>query len=215
MAPDEFVRRLMAEDVLQFGSFVLKSGRRSPYFFNLGAIDRGGAFQWLGSAYADLATGLPEQPEVLFGPAYKGIPIAVATALALAREHGRDVGVAFDRKEAKAHGEGGQLIGSPLAGRRVAIVDDIVTDGGAKRGAFEAITAVGGRVVGVLIALDRRELTGAGETAVQTLEREFQAPVRSVANLDDVVSFLRASGQRQPAVQAMQAYRQRYCAQGP
>ena len=215
MAPDEFVRRVMAEDVLQFGNFVLKSGRRSPYFFNLGAIDRGDAFQWLGSAYADLAMALPEQPEVLFGPAYKGIPIAVATALALAQEHGCRAGVAFDRKEAKAHGEGGQLIGAPLAGRRVAIVDDIVTDGGAKRGAFEAITAAGGRVVGVLIALDRRELTSAGETAVQALEREFQAPVRSVANLDDVVRFLCASGQRQPALEAMQAYRQRYCAGGP
>ena len=211
MRPEHFAARLIAEDVLLFGNFVLKSGRESPYFFNLGAIDNGPALEWLGDAYAALAMTLPTRPDVVFGPAYKGIPIAVATAVALHRSHGQQVGVAFDRKEAKAHGEGGRLVGCPLAGRNVAIVDDIVTDGGAKRAAFNAIVAAGGAVAGILIALDRQERLENGATAAQALERQLGTPVRSVVALEHVVRCLEQAGGNEQALAAMREYRARYC----
>lgn len=212
MRPEQFARRLIAEGVLLFGEFELKSGRRSPYFFNLGAIDDGAALEWLGEAYADLAMRLPTPPDVVFGPAYKGIPIAAATAIALRRSHGRRVGVAFDRKEAKSHGEGGQLVGCPLVGRKVAIVDDIVTDGGAKRTAAAAIAQAGGELVGILIALDRQELLADGNTATQALETRLDAPVRSVVTLQHIVRCLEEDGGDAPHLAAMREYRQRHCA---
>ncbi len=198
---ENFAREMIQRGALTFGDFVLKSGRKSPYFFNLGAISDGEGLAILGSAYAVEMLRLPVRPEILFGPAYKGIPIAVATALALAHEHQLNIGAAFNRKEAKAHGEGGHLVGAPMAGRRVAIVDDVVTDGTAKREAFETITAAGGQVVGVVLALDRQEPSTEGsQTAVRALERGFGVPVRCVSSLDDVVEFLgsdtRYAGQR-------------------
>ena len=186
-----FVGEMIARNVLAFGDYVLKSGRRSPYFFNLGLIADGEGLSVLGSAYAAEALQLPEVPDVLFGPAYKGIPIATATAVALQRDHGRNIGAAFNRKEVKDHGEGGVLVGAPMAGRKVAIVDDVVTDGTAKREAVESVTTAGGEVIGVVLALDRQEpVAGGRETAVQTLERDFGIPVRCVANLDDVIRYL-------------------------
>ena len=183
-----FLHAMIARGVLSFGEFTLKSGRRSPYFFNLGAVADGPGLELMGRAYA--AEALPLRPQVLFGPAYKGIPIATAAAVALAQEHGIDAGIAFDRKEAKAHGEGGRLVGSALAERKVAIVDDVVTDGAAKREAFETIEAAGGTVVGVVLALDRQEKLANGATAVQTLQREFDVPVRCVAIFDDLLGYL-------------------------
>ena len=153
---------------------------------------------------------LPQVPDVVFGPAYKGIPIAVATAMSLAR-NGFAVGAAYDRKEAKTHGEGGRLVGAQLAGRKVAIVDDVVTDGTAKRQAFETIAEVGGEVVGVVLALDRQEPArdGSSETAVEALRRGFRVPVRCVARLDDVLDYL-GSRSEYASVQARLAeYRQR------
>lgn len=190
-----FVGEMIARDVLRFGNFVLKSGRRSPYFFNLGAVADAEGLAVLGSAYAAQAMALPTPPEVLFGPAYKGIPIAVAAAAAMLGEHGRNVGAAFNRKEAKQHGEGGSLVGAALAGKKVAIVDDVVTDGAAKREAFEAVTDAGGEVVGIVLALDRQEAAaeGASETAVEALRRTLGVPVYSVANLDDVLAVLAAT----------------------
>ena len=186
-----FVRAMIERDVLAFGDFTLKSGRRSPYFFNLGAVADGAGHALLGRAYAAEVLRLPTTPDVVFGPAYKGIPIAVATALTLARDHGLRVGAAFDRKEAKTHGEGGRLIGAPLAGAKVAIVDDVVTDGAAKREAFAAIAAAGGAVVGVVLALDRQERpTGGERTAVESLREDLGVPVRCVANVDDVLAVL-------------------------
>ena len=187
----DFLRAMIERKALNFGDFVLKSGRRSPYFFNLGAIADGAGHDVLGRAYAREVVRLPTRPDVLFGPAYKGIPIAVATAVALTRDHGVDVGAAFNRKEAKAHGEGGVLVGASMAGRKVAIVDDLVTDGRAKREAHETIVAAGGEVVGVVLALDRQERsTDSRHTAVRALERDFGVPVRCIANLDDVLTFL-------------------------
>ena len=195
MDADAFVRWMIAEDVLQFGDFELKSGRRSPYFFNLGAVADGAGHDAVGRAYAKEVMGLPVRPDVLFGPAYKGIPLAVATAVALEANYGINIGAAFNRKEAKAHGEGGTLIGASMQGRKVAIVDDVVTDGAAKREAHEIITAAGGTVVGIVLALDRQEpSTDRGETAVSALHRDLDVPVRCVANLDDVIAFLASDG---------------------
>ena len=207
-----FVRWMMTEDVLQFGDFELKSGRRSPYFFNLGAIDNGTAFDRLGAAYAGLAMTLPAAPQVLFGPAYKGIPIAVAASVALAREHGVNVGVAFNRKEAKAHGEGGRLVGSAMRGQRVVVVDDTITDGAAKIEACELIAAAGGSVTGVLIAMDRREHVAGGRTAVEDLEARLRVPVRSIARLEDVVAVLAADSAGAQRLETVSTYRNRYCA---
>ena len=212
MEADAFVRWMVAEDVLQFGDFELKSGRRSPYFFNLGAIDNGPAYDRLGTAYAALAIALPEAPQVLFGPAYKGIPIAVAASVALARKPGLNVGVAFNRKEAKAHGEGGRLVGSAMEGRRVVVVDDTITDGTAKVEACELIAATGGSVTGVFIAMDRRERVAGGGTAVEHLEARLGVPVRSIARLEDVVRVLAADPSAAGRLETLLAYRDRYCA---
>jgi orotate phosphoribosyltransferase len=199
---------MIARDVLRFGDFVLKSGRRSPYFFNLGAVADAEGLAVLGTAYAAEALALPTPPEVLFGPAYKGIPIAVATVGAMLREHGRNVGAAFNRKEAKQHGEGGSLVGAALAGRKVAIVDDVVTDGAAKREAFEAVSEAGGHVVGIVLALDRREAVaqGSSETAVEALGRTLGVPVRSLATLDDVLAYLAQSPELAPQYERLAAH---------
>lgn len=203
-----FVREMIDRGVLTFGDFVLKSGRSSPYFFNLGAIADGAGLAVLGSAYAFEALALPTRPEVLFGPAYKGIPIATATAIALARDHGVEIGAAFNRKEVKDHGEGGHLVGASMAGRKVAIVDDVVTDGTAKREAFAMITEAGGEVVGVILALDRQEPAADGDqTAVRALESIFNIPVRCVANLDDVVDYLGADPSQSEQWRRLSQYR--------
>ena len=192
---EEFIRAMLDRDALLFGDFVLKSGRQSPYFFNLGAVADGEGHDVVGKAYAKEVAGLPVRPDILFGPAYKGIPIAVSTAVALARDHGINVGAAFNRKEAKTHGEGGTLVGASMRGRKVVIVDDVVTDGAAKREAHETISAAGGEVLGIVLALDRQEpSTDGGETAVAALERNLQVPVRCVANLDDLIVFLASDG---------------------
>ena len=205
-----FIAAMIERDVLKFGDFVLKSGRPSPYFFNLGAVADGAGLDLLGHAYAREAQRLPTQPEVLFGPAYKGIPIAVGAVTALARSFGElAVGAAFDRKEAKAHGEGGRLIGASMRGKNVAIVDDVVTDGTAKREAFETIAGAGGKVVGVVLALDRQEPVAGGKaTAVEALEREFGVPVRCIARVDDVLAFLAARPRFATEHERMRQYRQ-------
>ena len=185
---ESLLKLLIDEQVLQFGDFVLKSGRRSPYFFNLGAINTGTAIQRLGEAYAGRIRQLDVDFDLLFGPAYKGIPIAVATAEALARD-GHNVGWAFNRKEAKDHGEGGRFVGADIRGR-VLLVDDVLTAGTALREAAGLVKAAGGELVGVLIALDRQELTASGETAVMALAAELGLPVASILSLQDVIEYL-------------------------
>ena len=211
----QFVAAMIERGVLRFGDFVLKSGRRSPYFFNLGAVADGAGLALLGRAYANEAKRLPETPAVLFGPAYKGIPIAVAAAVALARDFAQPaVGAAFDRKEAKAHGEGGRLIGASMHGKPVVIVDDVVTDGTAKREAFETIAEAGGKVVGIVLALDRQEPVADGSrTATEALARDFGVPVRCVAKLDDVLALLGEDSRYQPERQRLLRYREGF-AQG-
>ena len=203
-----FLHAMIERNVLQFGDFVLKSGRRSPYFFNLGDVADGPGLDLLGRAYGVAITRLPVLPDVLFGPAYKGIPIAVAAAVALAREHGISVGAAFDRKEAKTHGEGGRLVGASMARKKVVVVDDVVTDGTAKRQAFETIAAVGGEVVGVVLALDRQEVAADGDvSAVEALRRDFGVPVRCVADVDDMLACLGSEQRFAQDQQRLLAYR--------
>ena len=203
---------LISEQVLKFGDFTLKSGRKSPYFFNLGAINSGAAISRLGEAYAERIRALDLSADTLFGPAYKGIPIAVAAAEALARA-GQDIGWAFNRKEAKGHGEGGQFVGASVR-QRVLLVDDVLTAGTALREAAGLITGNGGELVGVVIALDRQELAD-GTTAVAALEAELGVPVVSLLTLRDVIEYLDLAGpgdNHSPEILAeVKAYQAKYC----
>lgn len=186
---------MVEREVITFGDFILKSGRKSPYFLNLGQVADAVGLDILGSVFAAEVRRLPTVPDVLFGPAYKGIPIAVSTAFALARDQNVSVDVAYNRKEAKQHGEGGWLVGAPMRGRKVVVLDDVVTDGAVKRQAVEAVAAVGGQVVGMVLAFDRQEpaaLVGDGPSAVEQLRRDLGIPVRCAANIDDLLACLEA-----------------------
>ena len=206
-----FIEFLVSQDVLKFGTFTLNSGRQSPYFFNLGSVSSGAAYARLGAAYADAVLQSGIEFDLIFGPAYKGIPIAVATSLALA-ERGVDVGVAYNRKEAKDHGEGGLLVGAPVAGR-VLMLDDVLTSGKAIRGAAALIRAQDADIAGVVIALDRAEvMADAGQTAVAGLAFELGSPVVSIAHVSDVLDYLQRIDAHSEALQAMGAYTQQYCA---
>ena len=203
-----FLAFSLAREVLRFGEFVTKAGRRSPYFFNAGLFDDGESLRRLGQFYADalLASGIAF--DQLFGPAYKGITLAAATAIALA-EKGHNVPFCFNRKEAKDHGEGGQIVGAPLAGR-VVIVDDVITDGAAKREAIELIRAHGAEPVAVLIALDRME-RGQGEaSAVQELQARFGVPVVAIATLEDLMRFIGGREELKAHAPRVAAYRAQY-----
>ncbi|MCZ6644518.1 MAG: orotate phosphoribosyltransferase [Gammaproteobacteria bacterium] len=205
---------MIEREVLTFGEFTLKSGRQSPYFFNLGSIDSGRAMQRLGESYADHLEGSGLEFDVVFGPAYKGIPIAVATGLALARK-GEDVGIAFNRKEIKNHGEGGQFVGAAVTGR-VLIVDDVLTAGTAIREAVQLVREVGGEITGVVIALDRQELNQSGRTAVADLEDELGVPVTSLLCLADVIEYLdlsaRGNKDHEATLAKIRSYQQAHCA---
>lgn len=184
----DFIELALSRDVLRFGDFTLKSGRQSPYFFNLGRIDSGAALARLGEAYAAALVRAQLPADMLFGPAYKGIALAAATAIALATHHGRDLPWAYNRKEAKDHGEGGVLVGAPLKGR-VLIVDDVMTAGTAVRESLALIRAHGATPAGVLIALDRQE-RGQGElSASQEVAREHGIPVIAITGLDEVLAY--------------------------
>jgi orotate phosphoribosyltransferase len=184
----EFIELTLARDVLRFGDFTLKSGRSSPYFFNMGRIDSGAALSRLGRAYAAAAmrSGVPF--DMLFGPAYKGIALAAATAIALADTQDRDLPWAYNRKEAKDHGEGGTLVGAPLRGR-VLIVDDVMTAGTAVRESLELIRSQGAEPAGVLIALDRQERGQGERSAAQEVAAQFGIPVIAIATLADVLTY--------------------------
>jgi orotate phosphoribosyltransferase len=207
-----FLDLALHAQVLRFGEFTLKSGRTSPYFFNAGRFDSGMALATLADCYADALEASGLRFDMLFGPAYKGIPLATALALAYARR-GRDLPVAFNRKEAKAHGEGGTLIGAPLAGR-VLIVDDVITAGTAIREALEIIRTAGAEAAGVAIALDRQERGQAGSrSAVQEVAAEFSLPVVPVASLDDLLALADERADLAAHKPALLAYRSRYGAQ--
>lgn len=204
----EFLAFALARDVLRFGQFVTKAGRQTPYFFNAGLFNDGDSLRRLGHFYAEayLASGIV--CDQLFGPAYKGITLAAAAAIALA-ERGHNLPYNFNRKEAKDHGEGGVIVGAPLEGR-VLIVDDVITDGGAKRESIELIRAHGANPVGVLIAFDRMERGRGERSAVQELTRDFGIPVVAIADLEDLLAFLATRVELAEHATAVRAYREQY-----
>ena len=209
----DFLRFALDLGVLKFGDFTLKSGRQSPYFFNAGLFNTGSALARLGGFYAAAFQASGLACDVLYGPAYKGIPLAAATAIALATQHGRDLPYAFNRKESKDHGEGGIIVGHPLRGQ-VLIIDDVITAGTSVRESIDIIQAQGARPAGVLIALDRQERGQNESSAVQEVREHFGIPVVSIATLADLVAFLEespAGASIPPAtLAAVRAYRSRY-----
>ena len=205
----DFIELCMQLGVLKFGSFKLKSGRESPYFFNAGLFSTGAAIAALGRAYSDAAVATDLTFDMLFGPAYKGIPLVTAAAAALADRHGLDVPFAFNRKESKDHGERGLIVGSPLQGR-VLIIDDVITAGTAIRESIDIIRTAGAQPVGVLLALDREERGSVSPlSAVQEVREQFGIPVIAVINLSDLMQHMRKEG-RAADLASMQAYRDRY-----
>ncbi len=205
----DFLRYALERQVLRFGAFTLKSGRVSPYFFNAGLFNTGEALSRLGGYYAEAITRSGLAFDMLFGPAYKGIPLVAATAIALAERQGRDLPWAFNRKEAKGHGEGGNIVGAPLQGR-VLIVDDVITAGTAIRESLGLIRAAGAQAVGVAVLLDRQE-RGQGElSAIQEVEREHGLRIVAIARLEDLVELLQGDARHSAELQALQAYRQEY-----
>ncbi|WP_176508491.1 MULTISPECIES: orotate phosphoribosyltransferase [Pseudomonas] len=205
----DFIRFAIDRGVLRFGEFTLKSGRTSPYFFNAGLFNSGSALAQLGRCYAAAIVDSKIPFDVLFGPAYKGIPLAAATAVALAEQHQLDVPWCFNRKEAKDHGEGGSLVGAPLAGD-VLIIDDVITAGTAIREVMQIINAQQARAAGVLIALNREERGNGELSAIQEVERDFGIPVVSIVSLTQVLEFLADDPQLKQHLPAVEAYRAQY-----
>jgi orotate phosphoribosyltransferase len=204
----DFIAFCIAGGVLRFGSFVTKSGRPTPYFFNAGLFNTGGRLDRLAEFYALAIQRSGVEFDMLFGPAYKGIVLVAATAMALARA-GRDVPYAYNRKEAKDHGEGGTVVGAPLAGR-VLIVDDVMTAGTAVRESVALIRAAGARPAGVAVCLDRMERGTGDLSAVQEVEHIYGMPVVTIANLDDLLGYLEGAPQYEENLRAIAAYRQQY-----
>ena len=205
----EFIDFALGCDVLRFGEFTLKSGRVSPYFFNAGLFNTGDMLARLGQYYAAAIVDSGIEFDVLFGPAYKGIPLGTATAVALAEHHGRNVPFAFNRKEAKAHGEGGSIVGAPLKGK-ILIIDDVITAGTAIRESMDIIDAEGAKPAGVVIALDRQE-KGKGElSAIQEVEQNFNIPVVSIVKLENLIAYLEKQAGKEALLKSVQAYRNEY-----
>ena len=205
----EFIEFALAKGVLKFGEFTLKSGRTSPYFFNAGLFNTGRDLNRLGKFYAAALEDAGIAYDLVFGPAYKGIPIATTTVVALDEHYGKEVPYCFNRKEAKDHGEGGNLVGSELAGR-VMLVDDVITAGTAIRESMDIIEAHQAQLAGVLIALDRQE-KGKGElSAIQEVERDFGTKVISIVTLGDLISYLEQNSAYADYLPKVQAYRENY-----
>ncbi|KJS04940.1 MAG: orotate phosphoribosyltransferase [Gammaproteobacteria bacterium BRH_c0] len=204
-----FLDLALGENALKFGSFTLKSGRESPYFFNAGLFCNGAALATLGRCYAAAIVRSGVEFDMLFGPAYKGIPLVAATAIALADHHGLNVPYCFNRKEAKDHGEGGTLVGAPLAGRAL-IIDDVITAGTAIREVMTIIEREGALAAGVVIGLDRRERGRHELSAIQEVEQDYGIPVTSIISIDHIISYLDEKGDHQATVAAIREYRSLY-----
>ncbi|MDW8847868.1 orotate phosphoribosyltransferase [Erwinia sp. MMLR14_017] len=205
----QFIEFAINKQVLKFGEFTLKSGRTSPYFFNAGLFNTGRDLALLGRFYAQALVDSGIDFDLIFGPAYKGIPIATTTAVALADHHDRDVPYCFNRKEAKDHGEGGTLVGSPLQGR-IMLVDDVITAGTAIRESMEIISANNATLAGVLISLDRQERGRGQESAIQEVERDYGCKVISIITLNDLVTWLEEKPELADRLITVQAYRKEY-----
>jgi len=205
----EFVSFAIDIGVLKFGEFTLKSGRQSPYFFNSGLFNTGSSLAQLGSFYAQAIVRSDIEFDMIYGPAYKGIPLASALAIALANDYERDLPYAFNRKEVKDHGEGGIIVGSPLQGK-VLIIDDVISAGTSVRESIDIIIAQGAQPAAVIIALDRQEVGKGDETAIQEVESEFGIPVVSIVCLGDLINYLEQQTDMQQSVAAIKAYRDKY-----
>jgi len=205
----EFLDFAIQAGVLRFGEFTLKSGRVSPYFFNAGLFNTGAHLARLGRFYAEAIKASGIGFDVLFGPAYKGIPLAAAASIALYDRHGVEVPYCFNRKEAKDHGEGGNLVGAPLTGR-VLIIDDVITAGTAIRESLQIIDAAGARAVGVVIALDRQERGNGERSAIQEVEQDIGIRVISIVTLADLRGYLQERPDHAEALAAIDAYRRQY-----
>jgi len=205
-----FIKLAMHREVLRFGTFTLKSGRVSPYFFNAGLFRDGMAMSALGNCYAEAIQRSGVEYDVIFGPAYKGIPIAIAAAVQLHDKFNVNKPWCFNRKEAKDHGEGGSLVGAPLRGQRVLIIDDVITAGTAIREVMQILTAQGATAAGIVVALDRQE-RGAGElSALQEVSMEFGVPVFSLIKLDHIAEYLKERGGQDETIRLIDAYRVKY-----
>jgi orotate phosphoribosyltransferase len=205
----EFIELALELGVLRFGEFTLKSGRVSPYFFNAGLFNTGYAAAKLGRFYAEAIAQSDTEFDMLFGPAYKGIPLVTLAAASLAEQHDIDVPYAFNRKEAKAHGEGGSIVGAPLSGG-VLIIDDVITAGTAVREAYKIISAAGAEVSGLVISLDRQERGQGPYSAVQELKQSLDIPVISIVQLDDLITLLEESSEYEAFLEPVLSYRKQY-----
>ncbi len=205
----QFLDFALQAGVLKFGEFTLKSGRVSPYFFNAGLFHTGSALAHLGRFYAQTIVESGISFDLLYGPAYKGIPLASVTAAALFDQHQIDTPYAFNRKEAKTHGEGGNLIGHPLQGE-VLIIDDVITAGTAIRESISLITAQSAQPVGVIVALDRQEKGQGDLSAIQEVENQYGMSVTSIVTLADIITYLKADAKMEHALSAIEIYREGY-----
>ena len=205
----DFIELALEFEVLQFGEFELKSGRISPYFFNAGRFSTGGALARLGRCYAAALRASGVHVDMLFGPAYKGIPLVSTTAVALTEQHGVDLPFAFNRKEAKTHGEGGNIVGAPLAGD-VVVIDDVMTAGTAIRESMAILNESGARGAGVVIGLDRCERGDGKRSAVQQVEQDWGLTVVSVVSLHDIIDWVESNPEMAQHREALERYRERY-----
>jgi len=205
----QFIDNGLRSGALKFGEFTLKSGRVSPYFFNAGQFYTGRALAELGRCYAAAIVESGIEYDVLFGPAYKGITLAAATSVALADHYNLDVPYCFNRKEAKTHGEGGNMVGAPLEGR-VLIIDDVITAGTAIRGVMEIVESAGASAAGVVIGLDRKEKGKSELSAIQEVEREFSIPVVGIVDIGDILDYLAAKPENDQLIAAIKQYRSQY-----
>ena len=207
----DFLEFVIANNILRFGEFTLKSGRVSPYFFNAGLFNTGSKLAFLANCYAAAIADLETDYDVLFGPAYKGIPLAATTALALATQHGIDKPYCFNRKEAKAHGEGGSIVGAELQGR-VLIIDDVITAGTAVREAVEIIQGAGAELVSIAVAMDRQEKGTGSSSAIQEIEQVYGIEVAHIISLQDIIDFLQAADDSALSLHlpAVEKYREQY-----
>ncbi len=205
----EFIQFAIDNEVLRFGEFTLKSGRISPYFFNAGLFNTGERLARLGQFYAAAIQDAGIEFDTLFGPAYKGIPLASAAAIALYEKHARNVPWCFNRKEAKDHGEGGNIVGAPLAGR-ILIIDDVITAGTAIRESMEIIRAAGAQAAAVIIALDRQERGQGERSAIQEVEESFGLRCVNIITLADLMNFIADTPALAPHLEAIRAYREQY-----
>ncbi len=204
-----FIDFAIATDVLRFGEFTLKSGRTSPYFFNAGLFNDGESLTRLGEYYADAIVHSGVEYDVLFGPAYKGIPLVCAVAIALYQRHSRSVPWVFNRKEAKTHGEGGNLVGGKLQGR-ILVIDDVITAGTAIRESLGLINEAGATLAAVCVSIDRQERGSGNRSAIQEIEADYGAQVITIAQLETIIEYLRADSSRTDTLQTIEVYRKEY-----